>query len=171
MQIEQALKALGDPRLIRGTANRALDKSAEIIAERARELAPVDSGDLRKSIKVGSRSLSKGNRKFKKTDYGGDIVERYVGIDNRVRPAMPPKTGRRRKRKSGGSSGGAVSVYAQVVEYGLAGNPAQPFMRPAWEEKKKEAFGSVGKNMIAEIEKTAKRQAARAARLAAKASV
>jgi HK97 gp10 family phage protein len=163
-ELEAALKELGDPKLIRRVGSRALDKSAEIIAAKARQLAPIHDGYLRASIKVGSRAMGRAQRRFKRSEVGGDILERYVGIDERVRPAQNPKTTVRRKRVEGGSSGGSVAFYSQVVEFGLANNPAQPFMRPAWEQKKDEAQKSIAGNLKEAIEHAAKLQVKRKAK-------
>lgn len=165
-ELEAALRELGNKAASKRVAARALDKAAQIIADRAIQLAPEFDGFLKKSIKVGARAATAQTKRFKRSESGGDRVERYVGIDERVRPARPPKTDRRRKRKEGGSSGGSVAFYAQVVEFGLADNPAQPFMRPAWEEKKMQAFSSIAGNLRDEIKATAERAARKSARMA-----
>lgn len=129
----------------RGIARRALDRAAEPI--QAAWVAGVDvvKGDLRRSIKIGSRAQTKGTRRFKR-GAGQDIVERFIGIDETEAPAE------------------RLAAYAVIEEFGDKNQPANPAGRNAWEAKKMEAFDRLAGDMWAEIEKTA----ARAARKAAK---
>lgn len=55
-------------------------------------------------------------------------------------------------------------------EFGTAHHGPQPYMRPAWDEHKARVPAEIGKNLWAEIQKTAKRKARREARAAAKAA-
>ena len=167
-ELEAALKELGKPRDLRRIATAALRRAAEPIAEEARQLVPVKSGTLKSAIKVGNRADSRAKR-FRGAKGRAlraaldDTVEQYVGIDNSVRPAVYAKNPRGR-RAGGGSSGGAVGFYAQVVEFGLPNQPAQPFMRPAFDAKQGEAKDKLGEELWRGIDRRARLLARRAAR-------
>lgn len=144
-EIEAALKDLGfTTSRKRGIATRALREAAEPIREEWANGVDVESGDLKKSIKVGNRASTKQSRAFRRGK-GSAMVEQYVGID--------------------ATEGKDLPIYSYIEEFGNEGQPANPAGRRAWEAKKLEAAESVYGAMWAEIERTAKRAAARTARL------
>lgn len=53
-------------------------------------------------------------------------------------------------------------------EFGGDGSPPQPFVRPSWDGGKDALLEGIGKDLWAEVEKAAQRQARKAARLAAR---
>lgn len=75
LEIEAALKALGDKGAIKRTAERALKRAAEPIRDKAKELAPKDERHLEESISIG-RAI----QAFQRTS-SGDVVRTFVGID------------------------------------------------------------------------------------------
>ena len=75
------------------------------------------------------------------------INEAYVG----------PKAGSKRN-----------AIKAVVQEFGSVKQAAQPYMRPAWEATKGAVLDGIKGSLRTEIDKAAKRAAARALRLAAK---
>jgi HK97 gp10 family phage protein len=91
---------------IEKTAMDRLEQAGEIIADRARALCPVDTGALKKSIRV--RRL-KGDPKLDVRIYAGNRVEGG-------------------SMKKGAARG---AFYAHMVEYGTVKMPAKPFLRPA----------------------------------------
>ncbi len=170
LQLEAALKELGDKGAAKRTSERALSRAATPIRDRAVELAPDDPATglgkfLRESIKIGQKQPGgKASRLFRRGERGKDTAEVWVGIDDSVKPAQAPKTARRRKRKAGGASGGGVGAYSIFIEMGTSSMAAQPYMRPAWEEKKQEAFDRLAADLWDEISKTAARQARKRAK-------
>lgn len=164
-ELEAALRELGDVGAMRRTAERALKLAAVPIRDRAKELAPdaPESGPgkyLKDAIKIGKRGeLSVRNKQFRGSAAGRSTVEVYIGIDGSVKPPQEPKTDKRRKRTGGGTSGGGVAFYSMVQEFGLAGRVAQPYMRPAFEQKKNEAVTVAADALRDEITRTAARQA------------
>lgn len=124
----------------RNVAERALKLAATPIRDRWEELAPEDQGDLKRSIKIGRAIKS-----VQKTARGnGDAVTTFVGIDESVDKRL--------------------HIYAEVQEFGSDSVPAQPAGRPAWEEKKLEAFNRLADDLRSEIDKAAARAARKAAR-------
>ena len=123
-------------------ARRALDKAAVPIHQAWRDGVDVQSGTLKRSIKIGSRASTRGSRKFSKST-GGDLVERFVGIDPKEDPD------------------GQVIIYAFIEEFGNDRQPANPAGRAAFEGRKEEALGLIAKTLGDEIAKIARREAAK----------
>ena len=118
----------------RRTVQNALRKGGEPIARAARAYVPVDEGNLRESITV-SASLARSQR----GDRGSFApVEMYVG------PGQHPQ--------------------AIMQEFGTYKEPAQPYMRPAWDTMRYTALDLIGAHLGLEIEKTARRVARKAAK-------
>lgn len=117
---------------------RVMIKRAEPIADRARQLVPVDQGHLRNSIHVATKLTRRQRGRHRKVHR--DDVEVFVG------PGADPA--------------------AHLQEFGTSHHDAQPFMRPAWDATKDEFLAGVGADMWAEIEKAAARLAKKAAKAA-----
>ncbi|MCG8670208.1 MAG: HK97 gp10 family phage protein [Pseudomonadales bacterium] len=49
------------------------------------------------------------------------------------------------------------AFYGMFPELGTRHQPAQPYLRPAWEEKKEEALATLVKKLAAELQKNAKK--------------
>ena len=139
-ELEAALAELGKRTTQKRTAERALKRAAEPIRNKWVQLAPRESGDLKRSIKIGK--AVKGIQK----QVAGDVAVQFIGID---------KSENRR-----------LHIYAEVQEFGNESNPAQPAARPAWESQKEVALARLADDLRAEIEKTKARQARKAARQA-----
>ena len=140
----------------RNVLKRTLVKAGEPIAEKARELAPVDKGRLRDSIVVSARIKNKvGNAEFSaamraglgqaaavqamrdaRRGANGSFAEVYVG----------PEAGR--------------GFYGHLVEFGTSRTAAQPFMRPAWDAEQRSALeiikSELGNQIIAAARRIAK---------------
>lgn len=147
-ELDKTLDALGEV-----AAKRVLvrigKKALQPVADEAYALAPDDpktqGKDLKSSIGVGTQ-LSKNQAKLRrKAIRAGDekfFAEVYAGA-------------------------GPVP-HAHLQEFGAKGDPPQPFMRPAWDSNKDQVLETIKRDLGDEIMKTARRQAARAAKLAAK---
>ncbi len=126
----------------RNVMRRVLRQLAEPIADTARQLAPVLSGDLKESVGVSTklaRNVKRGRSKL-----STNAVEMFVGPFNAPRSIQQ--------------------------EFGNINHPPQPFMRPAWDKHKDELLPKVGEAMWNEIRAAAERKARKEARAAAKAS-
>jgi HK97 gp10 family phage protein len=115
---------------------RVLLKRAEPVAERARQLAPFKEGHLKASIHVSTKLTKRQKGRHRKVHR--DDVEVFVG------PGTDPA--------------------AHLQEYGSSIHPAQPFMRPAWDQTKDDLLDGIGADMWVEIEKAAARLAKKAAK-------
>lgn len=136
-QLEQGLSEL--PRATgRNVLRRVLRQRGEPIAERARNLAPIDEGDLKDSIAVSTKLSRSQRRKRRKKA----TVEMFVG------PGTHPQ--------------------AITQEFGTWFHPPQPFMRPAWAAEKGRILEDLSGDLWTEIDKSARRIARKQARLAKK---
>ena len=88
------------------SAVEALDKGADDARDRAKQLVPVDTGSLQKSIRKERQARPAGNILYTGIRAGGYVVN--------------PKTKR-------------LVDYASYVEYGTSRMRPQPYMRPALE--------------------------------------
>lgn len=126
----------------RGVLQRVGRKALAPVAARMGALAPDDprSGppDLHRSMVVGTRLTRRQARLARKE--GKSFVEVYAG------------------------AAAEVNDYAHLIEFGTSEIAPQPFARPAWEQTKAGALETVKRELGGEIERTAKRVAARAAR-------
>lgn len=152
--VESALRALGQDRLIKNTNRRALRDAAMPAEATARRLAPggpYSTGRMAAKIKVSS-TLARRQRRGGKYRDDKNTAHVFIGAAPRG-PAVLTEFGTGpRFTKSGKFTGAA---------------PAQPFMRPAWEMHKHGILQSYSKNIWIQIEKSAKRLARRQAKLQA----
>nr|WP_283258295.1 HK97-gp10 family putative phage morphogenesis protein [Pseudomonas sp. GX19020] len=157
--LDNLSKAVG-----RNVLRRSLRAAAQPMADKARSLAPVDEGDLRDSIIVGSKLNGSERKKHRKlTAEERSSIELFVG------PSYLK---------------GAGGRHGHLVEFGTAphinkgrfagsehpGTAPQPFMRPAFDTEAQPTIERLKPILALEIEKAAKRTAARAARAARKAA-
>ena len=103
------------PKAFEESVFEALDKTADDARDRAKQLVPVDTGSLKKSIRKEKRAMPAGNIIYTGIRAGGYIVN--------------PKTRR-------------LVDYAIPVEYGSSRNRPQPYMRPAmkWASRKTKGY-------------------------------
>ncbi|MDZ4373558.1 MAG: HK97-gp10 family putative phage morphogenesis protein [Phenylobacterium sp.] len=151
--------------VLRQTARAALTP----MAETARRLAPDDPetgapSDLKSSIEISPRQKS--GTQIKRTFEGKSATVMFMGPTGDGYPqAMIQEFGSaphvikpRRKPKLGFSVPGDSVVVSEVQH---PGHPAQPYMRPAWEQHKRGALEIVKRELGERIDKAAKRGAGR----------
>lgn len=134
-ELDQALGQLPKA-TAKAALRRVLTEAAEPLARTARQLAPRDEFHLYESIDVSTR-LSRRQRGLHKQETSPAFQEMFVGTNN---PAGVQQ------------------------EFGNRRHGAQPFMRPAWDSKKRDTLDHIANSLWGEIEKTAARVAKRAAR-------
>jgi HK97 gp10 family phage protein len=117
---------------------RVLKSRGEPIADAARSRVPVDQGDLKRSIAVSTKLTRRQRGKHKK--FGPNDVEVFVG------PGAHPQ--------------------AHMQEFGTSKEPAQPFMRPAWDQTRMDVLDGIAADLWTEIEKAVARRARKAAKAA-----
>lgn len=148
----------------RNVLKRVLIKAGQPTANLARQLAPVDTGQLSRSIAVSPRIKNT----VGKAEFYVEMVK--TGDAGMAAAAM---RGARRSAGAGKSFaeayiGPTAMPHAHMMEFGTSDLAAQPFMRPAWEQTKAGIMPIIKAELAKEIDKAAKRAARKAARLAAR---
>ncbi len=138
-EVKTALRKLPDS-TAKGVMRRVMKKVLIPVRDQAKMLAPKDDGDLKESIVISTRLSKAQKRKFRKHDPSD--VSMFVG-------AGPLE-------------------HAHLQEYGTDHHGVQPFMRPAWDNNKRQVFNNIRDEMWKEIKKTVARQKKRAAKKAGK---
>lgn len=131
-------KALGELGKSAGKAvlRRTAKKALQPFDKAWRAKAPHLTGALEESGGVGTK-LTRRQAQANRKREGRSSIEMFAGPND---PAAIPQ------------------------EFGTVDQQAQPFMRPAWDATKDETLNIVKNELGGEIEKTAKRQAARKAK-------
>lgn len=137
-ELEIALRELPDA-TARNVLRRVAKKVLAPIADHARVLAPMEVGRLINSIVVGDKLTRRQKSQFQRED-PNDVVM-FVGA-------------------------GAIP-QAHMMEFGTFEIAPRPFLRPAWDGGKDKVLEDIKGELWAEIEKATKRQARKAAKLAA----
>lgn len=107
----------------------------------AKSLVPVDTGALKASLKVSTKlSRTQKRKQARAIATGKSAVNLHAGAS-----ALP---------------------HAHLVEFGTVRQAPRPFFRPAWDQTKMQVLGIIRAELGGEIDKTARRLAARAARKA-----
>ena len=106
----------------------AMRKGAAVVAKNARKKVKKRSGLLAKAIRAGATRDGNG-----RVSVNPKVIGEYKG--KRVRP----------------------SKYAHLVEFGTQEAEAHPFLRPALEESKQEAFAAVEKEAVRKFNQLAEK--------------
>lgn len=129
------LRELG-PKLAKKHLKYAIMSGARLVRDTARDLAPVESGRLKKSIIIKFQSklskqgnvtyyvLAKRGKKYQK------VTRRRTVVTNGVRSRVDVVSNE-------------DAYYWRFVEFGTSRQAAQKFMRPAFEKRKREAVGLI----------------------------
>ena len=142
------------------TLQRTLLKAGQPIADAAQANAPVETGELRDSIKVGTRiGNNVGKAEFAAVMKAGGTKGEAVAALRGARRAAdggtfavafvgPEKAKNKRD-----------AVKRIVQEFGSVKLPPQPYLRPAWDAEKRTALDICRRELANEIITTAKRLA------------
>ena len=142
---------------------RALKNAAEPVRKAAVAKAPRASGALQESIQTRiRRNLRNKNMVLAVI---GPVVGEYRQL---ATPVAYSDKGIRKGKMRTYAIGSTPGVYGMFTEFGTIDTPAQPFMRPAWEQERDNARDMIADELRKEIDKAAARAERKAARLAAK---
>ncbi|AEC22288.1 hypothetical protein PT7_P052 (plasmid) [Pusillimonas sp. T7-7] len=125
-ELGAAMKEL-DSRVQKRIARSATAAGARVIANEAKKLVPVDTGNLKKNIRTAN---------LKPNQPG--LQETVVGV--------------RVKGKKDDSA-----YYFRFLEFGTAHMAPRPFLRPAFETKKQEAAGKIKEQLAKRLEAEAQK--------------
>lgn len=160
-ELEQTLSELPKA-TARNVLRRVLTKRAQPIVDTAKQLVPVDSGQLRDSIAVSTKLGTKAG----KSEFAA-AMRAGLGTEAAVQ-AM------RDARRAAQGQGSFAEVYvgpgrlphAHMVEFGTSKMAPRPYLRPAWDSHKEGILDGIREDLWAEILKSAARLARRRARAA-----
>lgn len=153
--------------LAKGTLRRALKQVAEPIAEQASNLAPERSGKLKQSIGVSTKAppnTDPGKIAYSQVLRGGGDSKSASAALRAARKANP---GTFAQVFIGPGAAASRTRAAVQQEFGNVNHGPKAYMRPAFEVEKMNALDGLAETLGAEIEKTRKRVAKRAAKKAA----
>jgi HK97 gp10 family phage protein len=146
----------------RSILERALKRAAKPVADTAKALAPVKTGKLKKSI---------GTKVIRNNAGKSAFAEAMKGGASKAEAAAAAREANSAARAAGNGPSALVRVQATAPhaifnEFGARGGkmPAHPFMGPALLEGKKKVPVSIAADLKIEMEKSARRIAARAAK-------
>lgn len=155
-ELEQALANLPKA-TARNVLKRTLNKAAEPIADEARRLAPAKTGNLRNSIAVSSRIKNKtGNAEYSAAMRAG-LGKAAAASALRQARREAKGTGSFAEVYVGPARGKGVIGYAHIVEFGSNDTAPQPYMRPAWDSKQREALSIIRGELASQIMLAARR--------------
>jgi len=137
----------------RRVLERVLKQTAKPIEDNAKRMAPVDRGDLKRSIETIVLRSNAGKAAFAKAMEGGAT---------RAEAGQAARDANRSAAGEGASATVRVRAnapHAIFAEFGTHKMPAHPFMRPAFRSAK--SIDTMRNLLRVEIEKSAKRIASR----------
>lgn len=120
--LKDALRELPE-RVARNALRAAVSAGAAEIRNEARNLAPVDTGEMKRDIQIK-----------RERDDRGVLSARY---------SVFVRSGKKSRLVGKGRNVGKDSFYWRFVEFGTAKMAAHPFMRPAFEHKKEVAVQAI----------------------------
>jgi HK97 gp10 family phage protein len=135
---DQALAEIGKKSTEKNVLVRTLKKAAQPIDDAASAFAPVDTGKLQISVITGTQLTRRQRSSAYKAGQLG-VAEVHVGT----------------KLSRG-----------MFQEFGTFDQPAQPFMRPAWDAYKNKALEIISTELWVEIRKAGERAARKAGKIA-----
>lgn len=101
-------------------ARQAMEEGAQDIVEQMRQLAPVQSGDLQRSIGWTWGELPPGTFMIDEIRSGKNKGDQYATLRIKI------------------YAGSKDAYYARFQEFGTKNMPAHPFFYPAWKAKRAE---------------------------------
>lgn len=123
-ELDKQLREL-EPKLAKKVTRKALRDAAKLTAAKAKELVPVDEGDLRDSIRVKSGKSRKGTVSVIVTTSASDNI--FSG----------------------------EAYHGGFIEFGTSKMEAKPFLRPALEQSAAAATALIRDRLAAGIEEIA----------------
>ena len=150
-ELEAALFGLGQDRLIKATLKRALLDASRPAVATAERLAPKHTGRMATKIAV-STTLSRRQRRGGGYKVNPNTAYVWIGAAPRGPGVL--------------AEFGTGPRYHKRTRKFVGAMPAQPFLRPAWEQHKDQILEDFSKALWIQIEKSAKRLARRQAKAA-----
>lgn len=141
-ELEAALMALGQDRLIKATLKRALVDASKPAVATAQRLAPKLTGRMSEKIAV-STTLSRRQRRGGGYKFNPSTAYVWIGSAPRGPGTL--------------AEFGTGPRYHKRTRKFVGAMPATPFMRPAWEQHKEQILRDFSRALWIQIEKSATR--------------
>jgi HK97 gp10 family phage protein len=144
--LDKAVKKLSD-KVQKQVLNKAARAGARVVQKRAKSLAPVKSGALRRAIRVVTLKMPKGQAKAAVTIKSGKGEKReafyahFVEFGTRKHAIGRGSVKTQTRTGRPGQQRGAIHP----------GTTAKPFMRPAFDETEREQLDAIGDTLAKEI--------------------
>jgi HK97 gp10 family phage protein len=157
-ELDAALGEMGKA-TARNVMMRALKKSAQPIADSMKALVVVDTGTLRESIMVSTRTVAAaGAKAFAEAKAGGATIG-----DARAAARAANKGAKGKDTFAQVFVGPSSGVrHGWFLEFGTENHSARPFVRPAFDVGAPHSLASLKTDLAAEIEKARARAAKKA---------
>lgn len=139
-ELAAALRELG-PRIAKNTLRRSVSAGAQVIRDDAKARAPVDTGEMRKDIKIK-----------RERDVRGETSAKY---------SVFVLSGKKSRMSGRARNVDKDSFFWKFLEFGTSKMAAKSFMRPAFEANKEEAVKIIGEKLDEGIQKAARELANR----------
>lgn len=136
-ELAAALKELG-PRVAKKYLRRSVSKGTALVRKEVRDLAPVDTGEMRKDIQMKRERDQRGS---------ADLVASY---------SVYVRTGKKSRLSGRSRNIEKNSWYWFLVEFGTSKMAARPFLRPGFEASKEDAVTEIGKTLDEGIQEEAR---------------
>ncbi len=133
------------PEAAREPIRRAVANAGDMVVERARTLVPVDEGTLRESIRWEQVKTEGRERPMIVIGPSGEYLQAHGRIPSLARwiefGTAPSEAGKKGVRFA---KGGKLKQTAKVATRTSAGQPARPYLFPAWRQLKKQIKTMIG---------------------------
>jgi HK97 gp10 family phage protein len=151
-ELKRKLATLG-PKVEKKILRAAWRKGANTIRDASRRLAPVDTGLLKKKIMTVSARGKPGTIRFQVRATARKVSQKYP------EPGYPYPSAVEKGHGFPGTRARLFGKTPKQEEFGDSQVPAQPFMRPAWEQNKEDVLTTFADEVGKGIEKLAKEPA------------
>lgn len=186
--LERALEQIATRSTRVAVTRRALQKAAKPMLDRAKQYAPIDQGDLERSIKISPRATGEVGRaaysKYLSSSWDAAKASGTTGQWDRAAEKVQATKALRSARRAFKANNPPVILYlgptregwhGNFVEFGTKphinkgrysgtqhpGTPPQPFLRPAFDSEARPTIDRLGPLLWVEIQKNAARTAKR----------
>lgn len=157
-EVQEKLKRLGNPRLIKNAANRSIRKAMRIVVQAARDNAKrIDDPETREMI---HKNITYQQGRWKSVNWASGRVGVMGGAaSNRHSKEVIFKEKKRKgeARQTVGENQvalpGGNTKHFRFIEFGTSEMPATPFLRPALQNNIQAVTNSFAENFNKEIDK------------------
>lgn len=146
-ELGEAMRTLSDD-INKKVSRQAVAAGAKLVRDDARRRAPRDSGNLQAAIVMKNLTRTKLTARYVVATRSGKTADVKAG-------KAAARSGDKAQRRLVGKD----AFYGAFVEFGTVKAPAQPFMRPAFEENQQAALDAIATRLAQRIKRAKSRVA------------